>query len=73
MLQLSTTSEDTHSKIQAILNNIYSSKKLDPMIVYDQKTPIVKSPKYISPKRRQEISVMLRTYNSEKRLKTAPV
>ena len=43
------------------------------MLVYDQKTPIVKSSKYISPKRRQEISIMLKSYNSEKRLKTAPV
>ena len=70
---LSTMLEDTLSKRFQVLTLPSSSKKLDPMIVYDQTTPIVKSSKYISPKRRKEISVMLKSYNSEKRLKTAPV
>ena len=70
---LSTMLEDTLSKRFQVLTLPSSSKKLDPMIVYDQTTPIVKSTKYISPKRRKEISVMLKSYNSEKRLKTAPV
>jgi len=43
------------------------------MTNYDTFTPIIRSPKYMSPERRESVSEMLQTYDSTKRLKTPPV
>eukprot|EP00347_Sterkiella_histriomuscorum_P008727 403343983 len=49
------------------------SRKQEPLRVYDPKTPIMRSPFYMSTKRKREVSEILQNYEATKRFATPPI